>query len=132
MRSSTEFGGVRQPRSMAASTNICAYGSMNSGCSDVDSCARDHAMPSAVAPTLSVISQLSLSVRAIAIGFPVLGELKHLVLGQQIAANVLLSVSQLADAVGDHRSGDQREQAGEDQHADVGVAAQPDRRTSQH
>src|SRR3954452_17427442 len=126
------FGGICHPRSKAASTNSCAYGSVNSGQSDVASCDRDQATPSAVWPTPSVMSQLSSSVLAIATGFPILGELMHFILGQQVIANVLFPVGQLTDAVGHHRRGDQGEQAGEDDHADVDIATQPDRRASQY
>src|ERR1700733_8556512 len=52
-----------QPRLTAASTKGCAYLSVNSGQSQSDSAARAMATPSAVAPTLSVMSQLSSSVR---------------------------------------------------------------------
>src|SRR3954470_95275 len=106
------FGGICHPRSKAASTNSCAYGSVNSGHSDVASCDRAHATPSAVWPTPSVMSQLSSSVRAIAAVFPIFGELMHFVSGQQVVTNVLFAVSQLADAVGYHRRGDHGEQPG--------------------
>src|SRR5277367_1831750 len=53
-----------QPRLTAACTKSGAYRSVNSGQSQSDSAARAMATPSAVAPTLSVISQLSSSVRA--------------------------------------------------------------------
>src|SRR4051812_560324 len=132
IRSTMYDGGRCQPRSAAASRNSCAYGSMNSGQSPAVSSARAIATPSAVWPTPSVMSQLSSSVLAIATAFPIFGELMQFVLGQQIIANVLLAVRELPDAVGHHRRGDQREQAGEDHHADVGVTAQPDRRSRQH
>src|SRR5215217_8008455 len=125
------FGGSCQPRFMAASRNSCAYGSLNNGHSDVVSAARAIATPNAVCPTPSVMSQSS-SVRVIATGFPIFGELMHIIAGQQVVTNVLLSVSQLADPVGHHRRGDQGEQSGEDDHADVDVAAEPDRRTGQY
>src|SRR4051794_35936502 len=132
MRSTMYGGGGCHPRSMAASRNSCANGSLNNGQPVAVSSARAIATPSAVCPTLSVTSQLSSSVLTIATGFPVFGELMHFVLGQQVIANVLLPVGELADAVCDHRRGDQGEQAGEDDHADVGVTAQPDRRARQH
>src|SRR5215207_8252369 len=132
IRSIMYCGGNCHPRSTAASTNNCAYGSVNSGQSDVASSDRDHATPKAVAPTPSVMSQSSPSVLAIADVFPVFGELTHIVAGQQVVANVLFAVGQLTDAVGDHRSGDQREQSGEDDHADVGMTAQSDRRARQY
>src|SRR5262245_35311723 len=122
IRSTMCSEGRRHPRSVAASRNSRAYGSLNNGRSLVVSSARAIATPSAVWPTPSVMSQLSSSVLAIATGFPVLGELTHFVLGQQVLANVLLPVGQLPDAVSDHRSGDHGEQPGEDDHADVGVA----------
>src|SRR6476660_8079913 len=50
--------------SPAASRKTCANGSRINGFSLRVSAARDDATPSAVAPTLSVISQLSLSVLA--------------------------------------------------------------------
>src|SRR5262245_44950510 len=132
IRSTMYGGGCCHPRSVAASRNSCAYASLNSGSLLVVSSARAIATPSAVWPTPSVMSQLSSSVLAIGTGFPVLRELTHFVLGQQVIANVLFAVCQLPDAVGDHRSGDQGEQPGEDYHADVGVATQPDCRTDQH
>ena len=70
-------GGSCHPRAMAASMNRWAYVSVNSGQLEDASCARAHATPSAVAPTLSVMSQLSSSVLAIVtLGF---GELIHFV-----------------------------------------------------
>src|ERR1700682_1951117 len=132
IRSIMYDGGFRQPRSAAASRNSCAYGSVNSGHSVVVSCARAIATPSAVWPTPSLISQLSSSVLAIGTGFPLFGDLKHFVPGQQVIANVLLPVRQLTDTVGHHRGRDQSEQAGEDDHADVGVATKPDRRAGEH
>src|ERR1700687_3561728 len=118
-------GGI-QPRAVAASTNSCAYGSVNSGHSAWASPARAMAMLSAVAPTLSVMSQVSSSVLAIRPVFPVVGVFTHLVFGQQIVANVALTVGQPSDAVRDDGGGDQGEQAGQDEHADVDVSAQPD------
>ena len=53
------------------------------------------------------------------------------VLGEQVL-QVLLAVGQLSHPVGDDRRGDQGEDAGQDQHADVRMAAQPDRRAHQH
>src|SRR4029077_9491238 len=50
--------------SPAASRKTCANGSRINGASRRFSASRDDATPSAVAPTLSVISQLSLSVLA--------------------------------------------------------------------
>src|SRR6476619_4732076 len=123
IRSTMCGGGRRHPRSVAASRNSRAYGSLYNGRSLVVSSARAIATPSAVWPTPSVISQLSSSVLAIATVFPVSGELAHFVLGQQVVANVLFAVGQLTDAVGDHRSGDQCEQAGENDHTDVDVTA---------
>src|ERR1700722_8434881 len=105
-----DFGGGHQPSSVAVSRNSCAYESVNSGHSLVDSSARAMATPSAVWPTPSVMPQLSSSVLAIATGFPLFGKLMHFVLGQQVVANVLLAVGQLTDAVGHHRSGDHGEQ----------------------
>src|ERR1700694_5514815 len=124
-------GGVH-PRAAVASTNSCAYGSVNSGHSAWASPARAMAMLSAVAPTHSVMSQVSSSVRAIRPVFPAVGVFTHLVFGQQIVANVSLTVGQLSDAVSDDRRGDQGEQAGQDEHADVDVSAQPDRGAAQH
>src|SRR4029453_3401654 len=97
IRSIMYGGGCRHPRSVAASRNSCAYGSLNNGSSFVVSSARAIATPSAVLPTPSVMSQLSSAVLAIATGFPVLRELKHFVLGQQVIANVLFAVCQLPD-----------------------------------
>ncbi len=57
---------------MASSMNTSAYGSVYSGHSDVDSWDRAHAIPNAVAPTLSVMSQESSSVLAIRAAFGVL------------------------------------------------------------
>src|SRR3954469_8257790 len=122
MRSTMYGGGGCPPRSMAASRNRWGNGSLNNWQPVPVSSGRAIATPSAVCPTPSVTSQLSSSVLAIATGFPVFGELMHFVLGQQVIANVLLTVGELADAVCDHRRGDQRKQAGEDDHADVGVA----------
>src|SRR5262245_28168703 len=98
-RSTMYGGGFRHPRSVAASRNSRAYGSLNNGRALVVSSARAIATPSAVWPTPSVMSQLSSSVLAIAAGFPVLRELMPFVLGQQIVANVLLPVGQLTDTV---------------------------------
>src|SRR5690242_19959925 len=78
------------------------------------------------------MSQLSSSVLAIPTRFPVFDELMHFVLDQQVVANVLFAVGQLTDAVRDHRSGDHGEQTGEDDHTDVGMTAEPDRRAGQH
>src|SRR6476646_5023814 len=114
---STMYGGGRcHPRSVAASRNNCANGSLNKGQPVAVSSARAIATPSAVCPTPSVTSQLSLSVLAIATGFPVFGELMHFVSRQQVIADVLFAVCELTDTVGDDGGGDQREQTGEDDH----------------
>ena len=63
--------------------------------------------PTSVMSQTWYVSQFS----AIATGFPVFVELTHFVPGQQVIADVLLPVGQLADAVGHHRSGDHGEQA---------------------
>src|SRR4051794_21368958 len=89
-----------QPLAVAASMNHWAYGSRNSGQSERVSAARAIATPSAVAPTLSVMSQSSSSVLAI---------FHHLVLGQQVVAVTLLTVGQLANPIGHDRCGDESE-----------------------
>jgi len=55
-----------------------------------------------------------------------------LVADQQVVAETLFTIGELADAVGHHRGGDQGEQAGQDQHADVGVPAQAQPGPGQH
>src|ERR1044072_2954900 len=112
IRSTMCFGGSRHPRSSAASMNSWANESVNRGQLECTSCDRAHATPSAVAPTPSVMSQLSSSVLAIAtLGF---GELVQLVLRQQVIADVLFPVCQLANPVCHHGCGDHGEQPGED------------------
>src|ERR1700730_1709489 len=58
--------------SPAASRNSCAYGSLISGSALLVSAARPPATPSAVAPTLSLMSHVSSSVLAIGIPSPIL------------------------------------------------------------
>src|SRR4051794_8378384 len=112
------------PRSIAASTNHCAYGSSNKRQqSSRVSAARAIATPRAVAPTLSVMSQVSSSVLVI---------LGHLVAGQQVVTETLFPVCELANPIGHHGRGDDGEQTGEDEHAHVDVTTQPDRRADEN